>query len=197
MRSRWSPKRSDGRCTSRPTGRVATRVSSRWRTRTGSWSTFDGSGPGTGRPTSTARTHGSASRSPPSSGHGPRRRKRGSVTASTAPRRCSKWCACTNPMSESAERPTPTILHVDMDAFYASVEVLVDPSLAGKAVIVGGDSERGVVASCSYEARAYGVPSAMPSVPGKRMCPHAVFVPGHYDLYSEYSRRLHEIFETA
>lgn len=100
-------------------------------------------------------------------------------------------------MSESAERSAPTILHVDMDAFYASVEVLVDPSLAGKAVIVGGDSERGVVASCSYEARAYGVHSAMPSVRAKRMCPHAVFVPGHYDLYSDYSRRLHEIFEAA
>jgi DNA polymerase IV len=90
----------------------------------------------------------------------------------------------------------PTILHVDMDSFYASVEVLLDPTLRGKPVIVGGSGDRGVVASCNYEARSFGVHSAMPSVRAKRLCPHAVFVHGRFDTYADYSKRFHEIFRS-
>lgn len=81
-----------------------------------------------------------------------------------------------------------------MDAFFAAVEVLDAPELAGKALVVGGTGRRGVVASCSYEARAYGVRSAMPVAEARRLCPHAIFVPGRYHRYSECSHGIHEIF---
>jgi DNA polymerase-4 len=86
-----------------------------------------------------------------------------------------------------------TVVHVDMDAFFAAVEVLDDPTLAGRAVIVGGAGRRGVVAACTYEARAFGIHSAMSSVEARRRCPHAVFVSGRFSRYSEMSARLHGI----
>lgn len=85
------------------------------------------------------------------------------------------------------------IIHMDQDAFFVSVEVRKDPSLAGKAVIIGGTSERGVVASCSYEARKFGVHSAMPSKLAKQLCPHAIFIRGNMDAYSKASLEITDI----
>lgn len=86
------------------------------------------------------------------------------------------------------------ILHVDMDAFYASVEVLDDPSLKGKPLIIGGVEGRGVVSSASYEARRFGVRSAMPVSQALRLCPQAIVVPPHFDRYSALSRAVMGIF---
>jgi DNA polymerase IV len=88
------------------------------------------------------------------------------------------------------------ILHVDMDAFYASVEVLDDPSLKGKPVIVGGEAKaRGVVSAASYEVRRFGVHSAMPMVTAMRLCPHAVILPVRMSRYIEVSRSIRDIFD--
>lgn len=82
------------------------------------------------------------------------------------------------------------IMHIDMDSFFAQVEIREDPSLLGKAVIVGGSSNRGVVTSATYEARALGVRAGMPTARARALCPTAVFVHGHFELYREYSKRV-------
>jgi DNA polymerase-4 len=87
-----------------------------------------------------------------------------------------------------------TIFHVDMDAFFVSVEELYDPSLKGKAVVVGGKrDERGVVSAASYEARKFGVHSAMPLRTAAKLCPHAIFVDGHMDRYQECSKKVYAV----
>jgi DNA polymerase-4 len=86
------------------------------------------------------------------------------------------------------------IIHIDMDAFYASVEQRDNPALRGKPVAVGGARERGVVAAASYEARAFGVRSAMPSVTARRKCPELLFVPPRFEVYREVSRQIRAIF---
>lgn len=96
-------------------------------------------------------------------------------------------------MSEK-DQTTSKIIHIDMDAFYASVEQKDQPALLGKPIAVGGSSSRGVVAAASYEARAYGVHSAMPSVIAARKCPNLVFVRARFDRYREISNMIREIF---
>ncbi|MDB5006760.1 MAG: polymerase [Mucilaginibacter sp.] len=90
-----------------------------------------------------------------------------------------------------------TIMHIDLDSFFVSVERKFDPSLIGKAVIIGGSAERGVVASCSYEARKFGVHSAMPTRQALKLCPHAIVVRGSYGRYSEASQQVTEIIQQS
>src|SRR6201992_2679414 len=96
---------------------------------------------------------------------------------------------------KGTERPVVRkIIHVDMDAFYASVEQRDNPDLRGKPVAVGGSRERGVVAAASYEARKFGVRSAMPSVTAKRQCPDLIFVKPRFEIYKAVSQQIREIF---
>src|SRR6478735_7354344 len=102
-------------------------------------------------------------------------------------------------MSESGtvtgqSAPYRKIIHIDMDAFYASVEQRDNPELRGKPVAVGGSAERGVVAAASYEARKFGVRSAMPSVTAKRQCPDLIFVRPRFEVYKAISRQIRDIF---
>jgi DNA polymerase-4 len=87
-----------------------------------------------------------------------------------------------------------TILHLDLDAFYASVEQLDDPALRGRPVIVGGPSRRGVVCAASYEARRFGVRSAMPTARARKLCPDGVFLPPRFERYGELSHRVFDIY---
>jgi len=97
-------------------------------------------------------------------------------------------------MTEATPAAHRKIIHVDMDAFYASVEQRDDPALRGKPVAVGGSRERGVVAAASYEARKFGVRSAMPSVTAKRQCPDLIFVKPRFEVYKAISQQIREIF---
>jgi len=94
----------------------------------------------------------------------------------------------------SDEIPIRKIIHVDMDAFFASVEQLDNPDLRGMPIAVGGSSDRGVVAAASYEARKFGVRSAMSSVLAKKMCPELIFVHSNFDRYKEVSQKIRKIF---
>ena len=99
-----------------------------------------------------------------------------------------------DPLHNPVSAPVRKIIHVDMDAFYASVEQRDNPELRGKPVAVGGSAARGVVAAASYEARAFGVRSALPSVTAKRRCPELIFVKPRFDVYRAVSAQIREIF---
>jgi DNA polymerase-4 len=99
-----------------------------------------------------------------------------------------------DPERSVSKAPHRKIIHIDMDAFYASVEQRDNPELRGKPVAVGGSAERGVVAAASYEARQFGIRSAMPSVTAKRQCPDLIFVKPRFEVYKAISRQICDIF---
>jgi DNA polymerase-4 len=90
--------------------------------------------------------------------------------------------------------PIRKIIHVDMDAFYASVEQLDNPDLKGKPIAVGGGGKRGVISAASYEARQFGVKSAMSGLLAKKLCPELIFVPTHFERYHEVSQQIRSVF---
>ena len=99
---------------------------------------------------------------------------------------------------EEIQRKRRIILHIDLDAYYASIEQRDHPELRGKPVVVGGSREgRGVVATCSYEARAYGVRSAMPARTAYRLCPQAIFLPPRFEVYRAVSAQIMAIFKSV
>ena len=91
--------------------------------------------------------------------------------------------------------PDRTIVHMDLDCFFVAVSRLMNPALNGKPVLIGGSSDRGVVAACSYEARKYGIHSAMPMKLAKRLCPEALVVHGDYEMYMKKSDEVTEIIK--
>lgn len=94
----------------------------------------------------------------------------------------------------STNLPIRKIIHVDMDAFYASVEQMDDPTLKGKPIAVGGGGKRGVVSAASYEARKFGVKSAMAGSLAAKLCPELIFVKTHFERYTEISKKIRSIF---
>jgi DNA polymerase-4 len=116
------------------------------------------------------------------------------VARSTDPERRVTSPAEGEPTPQAETPPRRKIIHIDMDAFFASVEQRDHPELRGKPVAVGGSGLRGVVAAASYEARKFGVRSAMPSVTAKKRCPELIFVKHRFDVYTEVSRQVRAIF---
>ena len=87
------------------------------------------------------------------------------------------------------------ILHIDLNAFFANAELILDPSLKGKPIAVSGSTRRSVISTCSYEARAYGIHSAMPTQEALKLCKDLIIVNGHYEFYEELSKKFFKIIE--
>jgi DNA polymerase-4 len=98
-------------------------------------------------------------------------------------------------LSQPQDQHPRKIIHVDMDCFYAAVEIRDNPTLKGKPVAIGGSSTRGVLSTSNYEARKFGVRSAMPTQTALRLCPNLILVPGHFDKYRMASQQIHQIFQ--